>query len=229
MSKILNGLPEEKLTPSEEAFLSNEACESAWNRLTLHNMREAVPYATKCCRAALEESEVYSLCYTALMKAARNFRPMGVRFFAYAKVYLRGELSRTWRTKDVVRSSSMHETGPEPSGTRRHSPSPNSDDAEDGETASCEDGAPLEPDFVEPEYAALDLKEKWAVISPLIQVVLNERERTVIKLYYESGFPFEEIGIMLVPSVSRAAVQSTHCRALKKIRAALTRSKQREM
>jgi len=30
---------------------------------------------------------------------------------------------------------------------------------------------------------------------------------------------------MLVPSVSRAAVQSTHCRALNKIRAALTRAK----
>ena len=233
MSKILQGLPEEKLTPTEEEYLARWALQTPGepepiHKLTLHNLREALPYATRCCRGALREDEIFSVCYAALMKAAKNFRPGGIRFFAYSKVYVRGELSRTWKTKDVVRSSSLHETEVEPElprlGLRTLT-----DSAEDEKEKSDGRVDVIEPNFVEPAFASIDLKERWSLVAPLIGSALNERERTVVQLYYESGFSFEEIGDLLVPSVSRAAVQSTHCRALKKLRGALIRSKKLEV
>ncbi len=231
MIRAVTELPEESLSPSEENFLANEiqhhkGNDDAVNRLTLHSMREAVRYATKCCRGALREPELFSLCYAALMKAARNFKPDNIRFFAYAKVYVRGELARYWKNADVVRASSLHQSEDTPE-IRRHWV--HTIMGHDMEQVVIEDAESIEDDFIEPEFEAIDLREKLRVVLPLIESKLNERERTVLKLYYESGFAFEAIGAMLVPSVSRAAVQSTHGRALRKLQCALVRSHQLEM
>jgi RNA polymerase sigma factor (sigma-70 family) len=230
MSKILDGLPEHSLTPDEENIFARRIQKfnstPAIQALVLHNMREAIPYATRCCRAGLEESEVFSLCYSALMKAVSNFKPDNIRFFAYAKVYIRGEISRTWKKRDVVKASSLHETSPEPVFIRRMI---TGEDRESEREWVVRDIKPIEPDFVDPEFRLIDLKEKWRVVEPLIRRVLGDRERTIIKLYYEAGFPFEEIGDLLVPNISRQRVQIIHNEAIVKLRRALIHDKKLEI
>lgn len=237
MSKLLDGLPEHPLTTEEENVLAkiiqgNRAApmrlrkEDAINKLVLHNMRESIPYAMRCCRSGLEESEIFSLCYSALMKAVTNFKPNNIRFFAYSKVYVRGEISRTWKKRDVVKSASLHETSPEPDFIRRMV---NEGDQKSERELVVRDIKPIEPDFVEPEFRLIDLKEKWRVVEPLLRRVLGDRERTILTLYYEAGFPFEEIGDLLVPNISRQRVQIIHNEAMVKLRGALIRDKKLEI
>lgn len=220
----MQGIPD-ALSPEAEAKLArnicDHPCERDINKLVLHNLREAVPYTLRCCRNALSESEVLSVCYAALCKAAPNYRPGGpLRFFSYAKPYLRGELSRNWKTKDVVKSASLHESEAPP---LMHS-TLNSGAEEGDDDFHKKLEKPLQPDSVEPEFDLIDLREQMALLRPLLQSKLNERERTVITLVYESGFTLEQVSKLVVPSASRQAIQCTHQRALKKLRSALSRT-----
>lgn len=172
-------------------------------------MREAFYYARQCCRARIEDRELYSMCYKALTESVKSFSPNQQRFFAYAKPNLRGNISRYWKGLDVVRGSSLHETGPEP----------------DIETpVESETGfEPVETDYVEPDFKSIEMRERMERLIPAMTKKLSVQEKMIIELHYIGGYNFEEIGTLLEPPVSRSAVQQTHARALKKLQGEMRR------
>lgn len=107
---LLAGLPTTPLTPEQENALaikiqaSGKQDEDAINELALHSMREAFFYALHCSRQLAADS-VYSLCYSALRYAATNFQPHRIRFLAFSKPYLRGEIYKTFNELKVVKES----------------------------------------------------------------------------------------------------------------------------
>lgn len=217
---IFDGLPEAKLTPSDEA-----ACIQFkdYEKLILHTLREAVLYSGRCCRGTIEPGELLSLCYAALRKSAPRFRPGGITFLAYSKADLRGEISRFWKSRNCVRNSYLHESADEPTIKRELLIS----GAQEGEdiTRAWEGCDEIEENYSEPDFDGIALRERWALVQPLLQSALNERERTVLQLTYEAGFSFEQIAGLMVPRVCREAIRMTHERALRKVRNALLRSK----
>lgn len=193
-------------------------------------MREAFFYVRQVCRGRIEDGEIYSFCYKALCECARNFEPDWQRFFAYSKPNLRGNVSRYWKSLDTVKNSSMHET--EVEAVEACSPISEDDSSWDVPQADADSGGlqkytnlALEPDYVEPDFARIELRERLAMLKPIIEKKLNEQERMVIDLTYTGGYNFETIGKMLSPAVTRSAVQQTHARALKKLRNELARQK----
>jgi len=202
--KILENLPEVgSLCRDDEDELANDGDEAALNLLVLHHMREAWVYTRQVCRGKLPDDEIYSLCYVALQKASKNFTPGRARFFAYSKAYLRGELSREWASKDIVKHASLHET-----------------DVTYFTPSHEVDGAPREFDWTEPDFQAITAHERWALVKPIIDRVLSDHEKMVLTLNYGSGFSFTTISEML--GISRSAVGETHSRAIGKVRSELS-------
>ncbi len=210
---ILDGLPRVKLTLEEEkALLAKE--EKA--DLILAHMREAFLYVRRCCRDKLPQDEIFSLCYKALVQAAANYKPYpgSPRFFGYCKVYLRGEISREWKRKDIVRNSSGHAETLELE--------------EFGDDSGCPEVMPARPKkaaatilpTVEPDWEGVFSKDLIAALEPAIRGRLTNQEQLVLAMHYSQDLNFSEIGRLL--GVSRAASQSTHGSALKKLRCALT-------
>lgn len=213
MKDILSGLPEiNSLTPEQEVELISEPA-----TLALHGMREAFYYAKKCCRGMLTDDDIYSACYDALCKAAVNFKPGKIRFFGYAKPYIRGALSSVWKTKDVVKhgKNGMFIV-PDVD------PSLEFAEEADGITGVLfkeqRKNIPLPPS-IEPEMSAIQSRDEWALVEPLMKSILTDKEQAIIKLYYVSGLSFERIGKLL--GSSRADCQATNSRALKKLNAAV--------
>lgn len=198
--KILDNLPIVGLLSREgEDVLARVNTEEAQTALALCNMREAWVYTRQVCRGKLQDDEIYSLCYAALMKAAKNFEPGRVRFFAYSKVYLRGELSRWWENKNLVKHAHLHET----------------------ELPLDTAGGLSRPDLaqVQPDFQTIFANERWALVKPVMDAVLSDHERMILTLIYGSGFSYSAIGDML--DISRSAVGETHNRAIGKVRGAL--------
>lgn len=197
--KILDHLPEVGMLTRAEEDVCAGGNEHILNMLVLHNMREAWVYTRQVCRGKLQDDEIYSLCYSALMKSAKNFHPGRARFFAYSKVYLRGELSRWWENKNLVKHAYLHETELEP-----------------GEPVG-----PLKTEFicVHPDFDTIFVNERMALVKPVMLAVLSDHERMILSLVYESGFSYSAIGEML--DTSRSAVGETLKRAIGKVRVAL--------
>lgn len=198
--KILDNLPIVGfLTREGEDVLARVNTEETQTALALCNMREAWVYTRQVCRGKLQDDEIYSLCYAALMKAAKNFEPGRVRFFAYSKVYLRGELSRHWESKNLVKHAHLHET----------------------ELPLDTTGGLSRPDLaqVQPDFQTIFANERWALVKPVMDDVLSDHERMILTLIYGSGFSYSAIGGLL--DISRSAVGETHNRAIGKVRVAL--------
>lgn len=174
-------------------------------------MREAWAYARHVCRGKLPDDEIYSLCYTALKKAAKNFEAGRIRFFAYSKPYVRGEISRAWRFQDPVKHASLHET--EVIQVASYTPAPY--DNEDRK-----EGTARKEGFVESDFQKIVTRERWALVKPVIDEVLSDHEKMVLDLTYSSGFSFQTTGNLL--GITRSAVREAHARAIGKVRGALT-------
>jgi RNA polymerase sigma factor (sigma-70 family) len=218
-STILRGIPEEKLTPEAEDRLSRSG---KLDTLVLHNMREGFFYARHVCRGMLPEDEVFSAVYRALEHASRNYKPgtkVGIRFFAYAKPYVRGALSREWKSKDVVKHA-KHESLDVPArSTAAMMDNYDQDGVQNEYRDSNNKWEELNP--VDPEFDLIHLHEQLEELRPVLRSELSEHERMVIELCYFGHFNFEEIGVRL--GVSRSAIQNAHVRAMRKIRMALAR------
>lgn len=221
MSKLLATLPQTPLDRDTEIALTKRPDK---NELVMSVMREACLYMTKCCRSKLPEDEIFSLAYSALMKASENFRAgCGTRFLGYAKVYLRGEISRAWKSKDVVRSASMHETGENTYYTPEYIDRQKKGEEELYCGVEHAESESVLKETAEPEFELIDLHEKWALVEPLLERYLNEHERTILALHYRAGLTFVEIAKMVCPRVSRSAIEAVHSKALRKIRNILMR------
>jgi RNA polymerase sigma factor (sigma-70 family) len=223
--RLLDELPEAKgLTPEREAQLAKLATESAFNELVLGSMREGFSYAKRCCRAGLPDDEIYSLTYAALQSASKNYKSSKGRFFAYAKIYIRSNISQAWKDKDVVKNSSMHEEdGNQRILVNRHLPDAYDREGYRPDENEEEEIIPWLGGSVEPEFGLIDTNERWELIKPIIENKLSHRERMVVELKYRSGFGFPKIGSLL--GISRQAVESVHSRALRKVRNELMRQK----
>lgn len=212
---LLNGIPKDKLTVPDEDKLAREATEESLAKLVLHNVREAFVYARHVCRAKLSDEEVLSAAYLALTQAVQNYKPgtkPGIRFFAYAKPYVRGVIFREWKSRDVVKNA-KHESLDVPAQPCPQWPLFSTEEAilDPDMKYECEPAGHCEPDF-----ASIALHEKLDVLKPLIRSALSEHERMVVELAYFGHFNFEDIGRKL--GVTGAAIQNTHTRAIRKLR-----------
>jgi RNA polymerase sigma factor (sigma-70 family) len=217
--KLLEGLPDIHLLDCEA---ESRMARSNKTSLVLHTMREAFIYAKKCCNGALSDDDIYSLCYRALMASARRYKPARGRFFAYSKVNIRGQISREFRRKDVVKNASMHESDETPKClTPKHVLLEGFTHGDEHET-----DIPSFPDLgvSEPEFDAIEMRERMRLVRPLIKSRLTKHERMVIELRYDSGFDLQKIGDLL--GVSRQAVEHHHSNAIMKLRRALMLRKQ---
>lgn len=161
----MNFLPPIRL--EEERKLIDSGTKRALDALALHNLQEAVIYVRHCSRGNIGQEEIISLCWVALRQAAKNYchsKSRGIRFFAFAKQYLRGQISAERKKKLVVRNAE-HQSF---------------------------DGT--EENTIEPDHSHIEAAELLAGLRPAMFSELNDRERAILILRYSSGFSFTEIG-----------------------------------
>lgn len=196
MNSILAGLPTELLSPEreQELFAAGDS-----ETLVLHTLVQAVKYvgnAKPRGPKSVPLAEVLSLCYAALSKSIKTFRPGMKSFLAYSKPFLRGELCRHWRDKNVVKDAFRHEK-------------PSQD----------EFPKPLASEHVEPAWDAIHWAETWKTVEPLIRE-LAPIEIKVLELRYRFSLTLEAAGEEI--GKSRERVRQIEASALKKLRAALS-------
>jgi RNA polymerase sigma factor (sigma-70 family) len=186
-------------------------------------MREAFLYARRCCRNALPEDEIFSLCYRALRASVKNFKAGKIRFFAYSKVYVRGQINREWASKHLVKNTprkeilSLNEPSmrisdyqPDFFGLERNR------DTRSGSAPSCEP-------TTEPDFSSIFQKETRALLDKYLQSpLLKKRHSEVLKMKYFEDLNYAEIGRRL--GVCREAARITHSEALGILKTIITRS-----
>jgi len=221
---ILDGLPEEILTRDAEDKLAWQHTEQSLNELVLHNLREAFRYARYLCASGIADDELLSVCYIALRGAARTFKTGQIRFFAYAKPHVRGQISREWKTKDVVRNSSKHESaGLIPAFFKARNARQDKQGSEGlpvNDLAAIDEAcAPLEPDNTAPDFASINIRECSNIVDKIIRTRLRDQERMILELRFKSHFTLQQVGKLL--NISRERVRQIQEHALIKIRGAL--------
>jgi RNA polymerase sigma factor (sigma-70 family) len=229
-----DSLPLTKLSSDREQELAKLRTEEAAAELALYSTREAVVYTRRCCRGHLEVDVLISVCYEVLIKIARRFKPGQQRFFAFAKAGLRGAVKDYYRTLDVVRNAKTVTRGQV--AFEKSCETPRRIDSDelagfstnhrrwhsgDDKAIICIEAATGE--IAEPDFDSVHFRERWALVSPIIEDKCSDLEKTVLTLLYTGGFNFPEIGGML--DISRQAVQAIQSRALKKVRNELLRRK----
>jgi RNA polymerase sigma factor (sigma-70 family) len=228
----MNEIPDKPLSREEENRLAREGTEDARNLLVMHAMHEALAYAYRCCRGGLDQDDLFSLCYDSLQQAAKNFKPNVIRFFSYAKIYVRRGIAQMWRSKDVVRNASLHQTEDyepsRPPDTRSMGGDQGGDDYAfhcdgmvHGATSPFERSAEL--GVMEPEFEKIHIGERMKLVQPIIDRKLNDKERMVLDLVYNGDLTYEQIGKLL--GVCRERTRMIHFQAMKKIRCELMRKK----
>lgn len=184
-----------------ERKLIDSGTKRSLDRLALHNLQEATIYAQHCSRGGLGQEEIISLCWIALRAAANNYRhhkSKGIRFFAFCKPYIRGQISAERKRNRVVRNAEHKSIDPV-------------------------NDIPLVETTVGPDHSNIEARELLAGLKPAIFSVLSDRERAILILRYSAGFSFTEIGERI--GFSRQAIQKNHAAALLKLRGALQEKK----
>lgn len=225
-------LPTEKLTRPQEDELATKIQatkdEDAMTRLVMCNLREAVTYARRISHGRLADDQLISICYAALQKNARRFKPGWQRFFAYSKAGVRGDIKRHWGTLDVVKNKYTITLYAARMEARANAFSGRlvQDKSGNGYATECLSYNDLKcsaltmpEESTDADLQPVFTKDRWEQVRPVIDQACNEREKMIITLAYQSGFNFQEIGKLL--GVSRSAIQAAHAGAIRKIRCAL--------
>lgn len=196
MNSVLQGLPTDPLSAAQEQelFLSGDT-----ESVVLHALVPAFHYAqnTRKGKVNIPHSELLSICYAALSRSIKTFRPGMQAFLAYSKPFLRGELCKHWRDKNPVRDSFRHET-------------PTDD----------EFPKPLADEHVEPAWEAIHWAELWQEVEPVIRKTLTPIEIRVLEFRYKLSLTLEETGEHI--GKSRERVRQIEAGALQKLRAVLS-------
>lgn len=196
---VLDSIPEEKLTLEQETLLWHVGGK---DEIISHNLREAFFYAKGSSQSrGLSEGELLGAAYDGLTAAMKNWDPERLRFFSYAKAYVRGALSRATRANCVVKT--VREAEPLPV-----------EEPEEEEDSYVPPRTVVE--HHEPDLEAVCLKEEWLQIRPVMISVLDEKERIILELSYIGGLNLREISDLL--GVSRSDIHHGRMEALKKIR-----------
>lgn len=189
---------------------SKKLKENAISMLVHYSMREAFLYAGKCGKGQLSAEQLTSLAYLGLCKAAKNFKPGQLRFFSYAKIYVRSEVFRNFREVSVVRNV-------DPGNIQ----SINADFRKSGDPTDV----PVRPSntnrtrgvaSVDFGFDNINSAEVWSVLLPKLRKILSPKEYFVISGHYIDDMNFREIGDQL--GDSRSWAQILHARAMKKIK-----------
>lgn len=138
-----------------------------------------------------------SLCYAGLSKAIRTFKPGMKTFLVYSKTFLRGEMCKFWREKNVVKDAFRHET-------------PEQD----------EFPKPIASEHVEPAWGEIHYKELWTQVELVIRKTLTPMEIKILEFRYKFSFTLEATGEEI--GKSRERVRQIEAKALQKLRAALS-------
>lgn len=231
MTPLIEQLPTEKLTAEEEIRLAariRRGSRKAANTLVMATMREALLYTRRTGSNLIDDQERISLCYEKMMKIVGRFNPRKykIRFFAFAKPALRGQMKTYWKTKDVVRNATEvisadylggwttkgHTHKPPWEWSRNNPRLPFS--PEDDKVESFREG--ITGEVCQPDTDLICARDRWNEIEKLIKGRLTEKQRQVLILTYKSGLSFPEIGKLM--DVTRSMVHSIHREAIKIIR-----------
>lgn len=204
----LDGIPEEKLTPDEEFRLAQSINPEDKQKLVMHNLREAFFYATGCYQSkSLSPGEVLSVCFEALSRAVRPFKPGSTRFFAYAKQEIRGALSKSRKAQFSIPEECL-DTAPEDT---------DEDPEDDPEVfPRLKKIAARNIASIEPEFSAICLRDEWESLRPILKQALSKKEQAVLELYYTGQLDFKQIAELL--DVSMSYIQHLKQRALVRLR-----------
>lgn len=208
------------LSREKEDALVKKGTKKSLEKLVLHNMTEAVIYARHISRGTADSGELISACWLALRAASNNYccrHNSGIRFFAFCKQSIRGQISAERKRKLVVRNSE-HQALDGVNDFRFEHRSGN-----EGSFHIHPHQIPLIETTVEPDHSNIESAELLAGLRPAIFSQLNDRERAILILRYNSGFSFTEIGQRI--GFSRQSVQKTHAKSMEKLRKALEENK----
>lgn len=198
MNALLSDLPQTPLSVEQEQklFLAGDT-----ETIIIHTLVSAAKYMNNVKlhgpRSHIPLSEVLSLCYAALSKSIRTFKPGMKSFLAYSKPFLRGAKCRHWCDKNVVRDAFRHEA-------------PEQD----------EFPKPLACEHVEPAWESIHYKELWAQVEPVIRTTLKPIEIRVLEYRYKFDMTLEETGEQI--GRTRERVRQIETEAMGKLRGALS-------
>lgn len=222
-------LSHEKLTKEKEIKLaekiqkgSKRQSEAAVKALVLKSLREAVEYSRHLYHGLLEDSELMSVCYSALLANARRFNPRRGRFLQFCKARLRGAIKRNWQVRDVVKNASMkrrQENQDMTLPTFMHWETFLQNGFSDRPEID-EDFTPEPLGVAEPDWQGIQAREQSAKIWNAIRRILkNDRAELILFCRYDQGLDFTDIAALL--DMSRAGVQLAHKRSMQKLQAEL--------
>jgi RNA polymerase sigma factor (sigma-70 family) len=177
-----------------------EEADAALERLVMHSLTRAFRYVMSW--GNITEGEALSISYSALVKAAGNFRDTSTRFLAYAKPFLRGALAREWKDRAVVTNSWRRRKENE---TCEVTPL---DEALDKHRA-------LVPTTVDFPFDEISDKMRLEQLQKYLRR-LTPQEQMVIELFFWGEFSQEQISQLV--RCSRKAICSTMKRGLKRLR-----------
>lgn len=195
MNAVLKGLPTEPLSAEreQELFAAGDT-----EKLLLHTVVPAFKYAQNARKGKvnISHAELLSICYGALSKSLKTFRPGMQSYLAYSKPFIRGAMCSHWRDQNVVRDAFRHE-------------------APEGD----EFPKPLAAEHVEPSFEEIHWREQWAYVEPFIRQ-LAPIEIKVLELRFKFSYTLEAAGREIGKSRERA--RQIEAAALHKLRAALS-------
>lgn len=234
--QLLDQFPAKKLSREDETSLAQEikaGSKAAITVLVMSNMREALLYTGRVCNGSIDEQTRVSLCYQKLCMCAPRFRPGGIRFFAFAKVGLRGRMIRHRQSLLTVRNAydtisidsldraggcakaGLHELKFASTPAELHSPA---DDTE----RSCREVITGEIDS--PDWDRAFAVDQWRVIREGLKHLLSDQQWMILDLVYYNHMNFPEIGKRL--GLTRSAIHAAHRKAIKKLRDGLAANPQ---
>lgn len=219
---VLKTVPAGPIKPEREAELLKAG---DLDTLVLESMYEAFLYATECSKGREGESEVFSACYAALKKAAGRFDPkFDVRFFPFAKAFVRGELKLERRRLRVVRPANKNQRYDflpvEKLPTESQGASDNFLDANRlHESKTFRSDFQPKVGFEQSEEADIDRSDRsqmWKEFSDEAERLLTPRAYKVVKLHIIDGLGWQEIADQL--GFTREAHRAMFEKAMRKLR-----------
>jgi RNA polymerase sigma factor (sigma-70 family) len=198
-------------------------------------MREALLYTSRVCNGDIDEATRISLCYQELCMSAPRFKPGGIRFFAFAKVGLRGRMIRHRKTLLTVRNAYDTLSIDSLEGYRTNhlhkayvhgikfasTPDELRSPADDKEFSRREI---VTGEIDSPDWDRTFAIDQWRVIREGLKHLLSDQQWMVLDLVYYNHMNFTEIGKRL--DLTRSAIQAAHRKAIKKLRDGLVANPQ---
>lgn len=195
-SSLLKDFPQTPLDPAREQELLQAGDTEI---IVMYTIARAFKYAQNARKgkANIAHAEILSICYSALSRSIKTFKPGMQDFLTYSKPFIRGEMCRHWRDQDVVKDAFRHE-----------------------EPQADEFPKPISSDCVEFDWNGCHWKEMWEQVEPIIRETLSPVEIKVLELRYKFSRTLQDTGVEI--GKSRERVRQIEKAALEKLRAALS-------